>query len=488
MNWLLKLLGFVSVEERIGISLDKSYCWETKLLVDWEAAIEDGHEEQCWEVLEDFLRSLVILAPPDSVLFIECFPRPDPEMLYFLEEKTAKNITKVQLLSRWRARCYHMQITEENLNRLAELADSNPLSPIVTNFLVYKDNKVLVEWDGSFMGKAYIAKAIPEEKVKIFCEHFGTQYHDFDETKDSLDEVTWISKKKKTTLSVLAFIVILSVFIFLVYELSFFGAFAFLFCTLLWVFFILIALVNFKGDSSNKHRLPEPFDETKRSPKHAVLSLRKITKITSSLLMIFGACGFFGSAICWALAMSEKPWVSTWMRFPLGDLNDVVVDGNGQIYCAILGNQRIQVYSKEGEFLRGWFARSGGGRFDLWWDNDGFLHVVGYQHYIFNKEGVFLEEVEVDSSQEIAMYDNIISGEPKDDSGCVYKIRNRHIFPKIVKIAPDEKESVIVSDPLFVWPVQGPLQGWFTLMLGFMGVIYLSKKQNRVRPTKSMDK
>jgi hypothetical protein len=487
MNWLLKLLGYVSVEERTGISLDKSCCWQTPLLVDWEAAIEDGHEEQCWEVLENFLRSLVILTPPDSVLFIECFPRPDPEMRYFLEENTAKNITKVQLLSRWRPKCYHMQVTEENLNRLAELANSNPLSPIVTNFLVYKDNKVLVEWDGSFMGKAYITKEISEEKVKIFCDNFGTQYHDYDETKDSLDKVTWISKKKKTTLNVLAIIVILCVFVFLVHELTFWGAFAFLFSSFLLVFVILIALGNLMGESSNKHNLSDPFAESKRSPKHSVLSLRKIAKIISSFLMIFGACGFLGSCIFWAVAMSEKPWVSTWIRFPLGDVNDIVVDDKGQIYCAILGNQRIQVYSKEGEFLRGWFARSRGGRFDLLWDSDGFLHVVGYRHYVFNKKGVLLDEVEINSSQETAMNKNIISSEPKDKSGCVYKIRNRHVLPKIVQISPEGNETVKVSDPLFIWPVQGPFQGWLTMMLGFVGVIYLSKKQNRVRPTKNMD-
>lgn len=183
MKWLLKLFGFVPAEERKGISLDKSNCWETQLLlVDLKALIEDGHEEKCWEVVWDFLRALVVLAPPESVLFIECAFRPKLEMRFFLEEKAAKKISKTQLLSGWWPKCYHMPITEENLNKLAELAESNPLPPIVTNFLVYKDNEVLVEWSGSFSDPTYISKKIPEEKIRIFCDKFETHYQNYNKT------------------------------------------------------------------------------------------------------------------------------------------------------------------------------------------------------------------------------------------------------------------------------------------------------------------
>jgi hypothetical protein len=48
------------------------------------------------------------------------------------------------------------------------------------------------------------------------------------------------------------------------------------------------------------------------------------------------------------------------IEFPLGDPRDVAVDSRGRIYVADSVHSRVQRYSPEGEFQRGWFVPTSG--------------------------------------------------------------------------------------------------------------------------------
>jgi hypothetical protein len=166
---------------------------------------------------------------------------------------------------------------------------------------------------------------------------------------------------------------------------------------------------------------------------------------------------------------------------------DVAVDGDGRIYCGIRFGARIQVYSEEGKFLRGWFVDCASKRFNITMDSEGLIHAFtgGHvdRHYVFDGTGRLLESAKIDSIDDRLLSENIISGEAEDDFGNTYETRSENWRPKVVRIAPDGLESVVVSDPLYLWPVMGPLQSWLCISLG--GIAYGLLREKKKAKTAS---
>jgi len=59
MKWLLKLIGYIPIEDRKGISIDNSSCWKAQLVGDWVDAVDMGQEDKLWKVSYKFLREIV---------------------------------------------------------------------------------------------------------------------------------------------------------------------------------------------------------------------------------------------------------------------------------------------------------------------------------------------------------------------------------------------------------------------------------------------
>ena len=162
MNWLSKIFGYVPAEERKGISLKPPF---------WRAGpVRD---------LTIFLRALIDFVPLGSILYLEG-GTPTGDILNFLENHKAENTAKLALGTIWpRPKTFHIPITPENLESLAELTEKRATPEAAIHLHVYKDDKVFLQlYDAFFDDPFYITKEIPEEKVKEFCDRLNTKYED----------------------------------------------------------------------------------------------------------------------------------------------------------------------------------------------------------------------------------------------------------------------------------------------------------------------
>jgi len=161
MSWLSRILGCVPVEERRGISLGQAARWNVSCVKDFPS----------------FLRALGDLVPPGSILYLEG-ASPTEEIRSFLEERAAGETAKLAMGTIWpRPECFHVQITGENLEGLAELAGRHATPEVAVHLHVYK-NTVLLEWYDAFYAPFCISKEIPEGRVREFCARLGTKYEE----------------------------------------------------------------------------------------------------------------------------------------------------------------------------------------------------------------------------------------------------------------------------------------------------------------------
>jgi hypothetical protein len=160
MSWLSKILGYVSREERDGISLDKKPAWEISPPKNFPS----------------FLRALLELVPEESILYIEGNAPEETEN--YLKERKTEDTFKIAMGTIWpRPEYFHMKITKENIEGLAKIEESHE-TPIGSIHLhVYKNNKVILSGYDAFLDPFLISKEIPEDKIRSFSNKLGVTYH-----------------------------------------------------------------------------------------------------------------------------------------------------------------------------------------------------------------------------------------------------------------------------------------------------------------------
>ena len=161
MNWLSKLLGYVSKAEWAGISLNRQEpYWVIKGFSDFPA----------------FLKSVSKLFPEDSVLYLEgtSIARDVQE---FVTARAPESTTKVEMGTIWpRPQALHMLLTAENIAGLAALAEKHALPEICDHLHVYKDNAMLLEAHDVLDQCVSITGALPEERIRTLCEQLRSEY------------------------------------------------------------------------------------------------------------------------------------------------------------------------------------------------------------------------------------------------------------------------------------------------------------------------
>lgn len=184
-------------------------------------------------------------------------------------------------------------------------------------------------------------------------------------------------------------------------------------------------------------------------------------------LFLLGGIGFFrGFYVSVKTTFPEK----TFKRVPLGDLNGVAVDSWGKIYCVSSFYSRVQVYGQNGGFIYG--LKIPANSFCIYFDEEHNLNVQTRSNalYIFDSNGNLIKQ----NKKEYGWFDLDSNLVFVDNSGNRFKVRNRLIFPHIIKITPDGKEKTIVSNSLLEWLIAGPFPAWMFFALGFILVfIYL---------------
>ena len=138
-------------------------------------------------------------------------------------------------------------------------------------------------------------------------------------------------------------------------------------------------------------------------------------------------------------------------------LNTVAVDSQGRICCVLGFYARIQVYSRDGAFLKGWFT-GGSGWHSIEIDSDDHLRVYtgeGNVRYTYDLDGRLLAKDQlVGNDKNMAFVKRI---EAEDPAGSVCKVRGEYFLPRVVRVSPDGVETIAVSDPLCLRAFSGLL-------------------------------
>ncbi len=162
MGFLAKLFNAVPSEERKGLHLD----WKT---AHWMVSKADSFPA--------FLRALADLAPAESILYIEGGGEPSSRLDDFLYARSVPEQAHLAMGTIWpRPTVYHLPATRENLFDFAEIAEAcGTITPAI-HLHLYQGGRVLLQWYDAFFLPFFIAKEIPEEEVRKFCETLSLKY------------------------------------------------------------------------------------------------------------------------------------------------------------------------------------------------------------------------------------------------------------------------------------------------------------------------
>lgn len=186
----------------------------------------------------------------------------------------------------------------------------------------------------------------------------------------------------------------------------------------------------------------------------------------------------FGLAIIpgWHIAgMVGVPDLAT-TEFPFGDLEDVAVDSRGRIYVGEgLHGARVQRYSPEGEFERGWFVPTSGA-FALRTTPDGRVQVAtirGRELLTYTSDGDLLDSQHWSLQKE----DRYSEFSSETDTTGPYVIR-RGLMPRVIDTRTGR---TVVATP---WPkrlVAGPFPAMLYALVGVV-LLWMSDRRQRREP------
>ncbi|MCL6592206.1 MAG: hypothetical protein K6U80_19945 [Firmicutes bacterium] len=168
------------------------------------------------------------------------------------------------------------------------------------------------------------------------------------------------------------------------------------------------------------------------------------------------------------------------IELPLSIPRSIAVDNNGRIYCGLNGYCRIQMYSQEGKFIKGWPVDTGGGDFRIYIDKNNNLMVLTNSRvnlFIFNSNGEILKTASIELNPFDYFNNKSERYQCKDRNGNLYQILSG-IVPKIIKTNTNGTKNVVLSMPwqqvFFSFPISLII---FALGIGLNAYMLLFKKK-----------
>jgi hypothetical protein len=160
-----------------------------------------------------------------------------------------------------------------------------------------------------------------------------------------------------------------------------------------------------------------------------------------ALLVIIGACGFFGSGMA-AVGILKIP---KWFEWPAGNVCGIQTTNDGNHVVPLVPSGRVQIYDANWHFLHGWQVGAHGGDFKLECRASGRIEVYtgrGNQHYSYTENGDLISATTYSESDS-----------PRNSAGsCV----------------------VVRTSPLG-WVFSSPFFSWGTAVIGIAGLAILKK-------------
>jgi hypothetical protein len=172
-----------------------------------------------------------------------------------------------------------------------------------------------------------------------------------------------------------------------------------------------------------------------------------------------------------AIAGSQFPLPS--LELPLGDVQDIAVDNDGNILLALGFYGRIQLYDSAGRFQRGWPAGARGGSFTVAFRNGAVVASYASRRgstVLFDRNGKRLsEQAEAAPPNHGGGASSITLPE-----GGTLQMQHRFLWPALVR-QKDGITSTVVTGPWYLRPITGPLPTWLLIVAGSL----LSREQPR---------
>lgn len=221
----------------------------------------------------------------------------------------------------------------------------------------------------------------------------------------------------------------------------------------------------------------------------AMSDVQKQKKRTKKLLYVIGfTCiffwitGFFGGALC---SLGVLQWIPDRIEFPLALVEDLGVSRDGDLFVLVRFYGRIQVYDKNGDFVRGWFFYAPSGKVYMIVNENNTIAVEAYSSdtiYTFNDKGTLLK-----TNEHKDMYSEYASEENtkhlfNESTGVQYDVEG-FVFPKIIQSGP-EGETEIGKNDFYLFAFQGPVQAFALGFTGMFIVSHIDKKRKKKRTKK----
>ena len=157
---------------------------------------------------------------------------------------------------------------------------------------------------------------------------------------------------------------------------------------------------------------------------------------------------------------------------PLGDLSGVAVDNNNNIYCVANFYYRIQKYAPNGSFLKGWPSLDNNPRIKI--NEHDQLEVANDKRTrkedhpdslsTYDSEGNLISEKIVDGCYK--QFGEECEKMCHTKSGDAYLIKNKWLWPHIVKTTPSGISETVVTTPWYRWLLLGPFPAWIFFAVG----------------------
>ena len=201
-----------------------------------------------------------------------------------------------------------------------------------------------------------------------------------------------------------------------------------------------------------------------------------------SFLLLAGISGFLGTAMCFFGIFS---WLPQSIELPLAGIDGIDVNREGYLFVLSGRYGRIQVYDPEGNFVRGWFFHAGKYMKIRINDENQIEVAAEYPNKIdvLDENGKLLRTTKFEDTD---FFDSFTQkGKHLFDKSTRrgYDVRGR-VLPQIVQTGPDGQRK-IGKNAFYLFPFQGPFQGWATGMAGMILMIRADKKKKRRSPNAS---
>ncbi len=196
------------------------------------------------------------------------------------------------------------------------------------------------------------------------------------------------------------------------------------------------------------------------------------------LFLVIGSIGYFAPYLF-------APFHS-YTELPNSEPHGIAIDKEGNIYCGSKGyTGRIQKYSPDGKFIRGFDTHGGtwrGTDFGFYFNGEGNLCILFsglsrskrdsfYRLTIYDSKGNALKTEEY--TKPGTDYFNPVKNQVVDSAGNTYIFKG-FLFPRVIKQTPEGGASIIISTPIWLWFFQAPFPAFAFFFVSILILVYLS--------------